>query len=212
MTVPATLYWIFLVDIENFSRRPHPVQESLRDAMYEVVEGSIADADLRLADFNREDRGDGILMLVSPTVPPAALAGEMITALDARLAERAKVFNEVHALRLRVALHLGLANRDAWGWVGDAVNTACRLVDAQPLRDVLACATDARMALIVSDDMYRAVIQQGFRSIDDSTFGRLSLDAKNLVSFTAWVQVPGYPEPPLPPPLRRSHPAASTIG
>src|SRR5262245_28661609 len=149
MTVPATFYWILIVDIEDFSRRSHPVQESLRVAMYEVVQGAIADAGLDIKDFNFEDRGDGILMLASPSVPPTTLVGEMMAALDARLAEKAGVFNDAHALRLRVALHQGLASSDPWGWVGDALNTAFRLVDAQPLRDVLRYSTDATMALIV---------------------------------------------------------------
>jgi class 3 adenylate cyclase len=213
MTVPATIYWILIVDIENFSRRSYPVQGALRVGMYEVVKGAIADAGLDVKDFNFQDRGDGILMLVSPTVPPATLVGEMIVALDARLAEKANLFNDAHGLRLRVALHLGLANPDQWGWVGEAVNTAFRLVDAEPLREVLRRATDANMALIVSDETYHAVIKHGFRSIDAGAFGRLSLNAKNLTGLTAWIQVPGHAAPPgLPPSSQLGHdPQLSSI-
>ncbi|MEE1789217.1 hypothetical protein PUR28_00115, partial [Streptomyces sp. BE308] len=45
--------------------------------------------------------------------------------------EYARVFSEEHALRCRLALHQGLVTEDPQGWSGDAVNTACRLVDRQ---------------------------------------------------------------------------------
>ncbi|MGH4011833.1 MAG: hypothetical protein ACRDTH_27335, partial [Pseudonocardiaceae bacterium] len=97
----------------------------------------------------------------------------------------------------------GLVSPDDEGWSGDAINTACRLVDAQPLRDTLAEARRAHVALIVSDSFFQSVIRPGHRSIDPSTFTPVTLTAKNLVDFTAWIQVPGYPTPPaLPRPKR----------
>jgi len=191
-----TSHFVVVVDIESFSGRSDPVQQSLRRAMYEVLKTAVDDAHLAWADFHPQDRGDGVIMLVGGHVSPVSLAGELVRALESGLAEKATVYNADHQMRFRVALHQGLASPDDEGWSGDAVNTACRLVDAQPLRDTLAEARRAHVALIVSDSFFQSVIRPGHRSIDPSTFVPVTLTIKNLVDFKAWIRVPGYAAPP----------------
>jgi len=191
-----TSHFVVVVDIEGFSRRTDPVQKSLRRAMYEVLKTAVDDAHLAWADFHPQDRGDGVIMLVEGHVSPVSLAGELVRALESNLAEKAAMYNADHQMRFRVALHQGLASPDDEGWSGDAVNTACRLVDAPPLRDTLAEARRAHVALIVSDSFFQSVIRPGHRSIDPSTFVPVTLTIKNLVDYTAWIRVPGYAAPP----------------
>ena len=189
-------FFILVLDIEGFGIRPDPVQKSLRRAMYEVARAAVADAYLSWDGFLRQDRGDGIIMLFPSGVSPVTLAGDLIRTLDARLAELATVLDALHRMRFRVALHHGLATKDAEGWSGNAVNTACRLVDAQPLRDTLKAAGEAQLALIVSDTFHRSVIRPGHRSTDGATFAPVTVDVKELVAYRAWIRVPGYPAPP----------------
>ncbi|MFI2714182.1 hypothetical protein ACH495_29080 [Micromonospora sp. NPDC018662] len=191
-----TPHSIVVVDIEGFGRRSNPVQSSLRDTMYDVVRNAFADAHLNWADVHPQDRGDGILMLLPPSTSIVALAGELVRALDAGLREKAKIFSATHAMRFRVALHHGLCQRDANGWVGAAINTASRLVDAQVLRDALAAAPTAVLAFAVSDEIYRGVVRHDYRFIDSSTFGPALLNVKELQQERVWIQVPGYPYPP----------------
>ncbi|MGH3906100.1 MAG: hypothetical protein ACRDTE_18245 [Pseudonocardiaceae bacterium] len=195
MAAPTT-HFVVVVDIEGFSQRSDSVQASLRRAMYQVLTTAVDDAHLVWEDFQPQDRGDGVIMIVGAHVSPVALAGEFVHALDAGLAEKAAMYSADHQMRFRIALHQGLANPDDEGWSGDAINTACRLVDAQPLRDTLAAARRAQVTLIVSDSFYQSVIRPGHRSIDCSTFAPVTLTNKNLVDFRAWIQVPGYPTPP----------------
>lgn len=131
MTGEATHCWVVVLDIENFSSRPDPIQRSLRTGMYEVLREALVRAGLPANDIVTEDRGDGILMIIPATVSPIVLAGPFVRALDDELAQKAVVYSPAHAMRFRVALHQGLAARDGEGWSGDAVNIACRLV-AQP--------------------------------------------------------------------------------
>lgn len=146
MTSEAPHYRILVLDVENFSTRPDPVQRSLRAAMYDVVHSAFEAAGVPAGEIVWEDRGDGILMLVPPTVAPVRLAGPFVRALDDALREQAAFHSAAHALRIRPALRQGLAERDGLGWSGDAINTAFRLVDARPLRDVLRAAGSARLA------------------------------------------------------------------
>ncbi|MFB7915271.1 hypothetical protein [Streptomyces sp. NPDC056061] len=187
--------WIVVLDIENFSSRPDPIQRSLRSGMYEVLREALVRAGLPVDDIVTEDRGDGVLMIVPATVSPIVLAGSFVHALDDELKQKAMVYGPAHAMRFRVALHQGLAARDGEGWSGDAVNTACRLVDAGPLREVLAAAASSRMVFVVSGEIHRAVVRHGHRSIDPAAYLPMPFRTKHGELIESWVTVPGSPAP-----------------
>ncbi|MFE9821976.1 hypothetical protein ACFYSH_07335 [Streptomyces sp. NPDC005791] len=196
MSGEATHCWIVVLDIENFSSRSDPIQRSLRAGMYEVLRAALLTAGLSDDDVVTEDRGDGVLMIVSATVSPIVLAGPFVRALDEELRQKADVYSLAHAMRFRVAMHQGLAARDGEGWSGDAVNTACRLVDAGPLREVLAAASSSRMVFVVSDEIYRAVVRHGHRSVDPAAYLPMPFRTKHGELIESWVTVPGSPAPP----------------
>lgn len=187
---------VMVVDIESFSSRSDPVQRSLRAAMGEVVREAVLEANLPWTSFTRYDRGDGLLILIDPAVSPVSLAGDLVRTLASGLTEKAGMYSAEHRMRFRVALHQGVASEDADGWSGEAVNLAARLVDIQPLRDTLAAAERAGLALVVSDAFHATVVRPGHRSLDPSTFLPVPVELKNMGRGTAWIAVPGYPAPP----------------
>jgi hypothetical protein len=187
---------ILTMDIEGYSNRSNPAQASLRAALYDLAAASAADAGLDWSEFGIEDAGDSILLFIPAAVPPARLAGSFIRALDERLAERALQTSPEYSMRLRVALHHGLVDQDAHGWSGDAINLTARLLDAQPLRDVLKAANRARLVFIVSDDLYQDVIRHQYRTIDTAAYRPVTFDVKQQRGITGWIFVPGYPNPP----------------
>lgn len=187
---------ILTMDIEGYSNRANPAQASLRAALYDLAAGCAADAGLDWSEFGIEDAGDSILLFIPATVPPVKLAGPFIRALDDRLAERSRQTSPEYSMRLRVALHHGLVDRDAHGWSGEAINLTARLLDAQPLRDVLKVASRARLAFIVSDDLYRDVIRHQYRTIDTAAYRPVRFDVKQQHGIAGWIFVPGYSNPP----------------
>ncbi|MGS2619253.1 hypothetical protein ACVCAH_32730 [Micromonospora sp. LZ34] len=194
MPEPA-FHAVALVDVEGFGSRPNPVQRQVRADLYQVVRTALTEAGLDSARIDQEDRGDGILM-IDPDVSVLMLAGRFVRELDYGLREKARTSSEIARIRLRVAIHQGMCEHDGEGWVGTAVNTTARLVDAPPLKATLAAADGANLALIVSRQVFDDVIRHDYRSIDSSTFERVAIDAKELRGETAWIQVPGYPYPP----------------
>jgi hypothetical protein len=100
---------------------------------------------------------------------------------------------------MRIAVHAGYLQADATGWAGNAINTASRLLDAPVLRRALSVGERAQTALIVSDDVYRAVIVQGHTGLDPATFHSVLVAVKEL-DTTAWIHVPGYADLPGAPP------------
>jgi class 3 adenylate cyclase len=191
----AVHYSFVAFDIEGFSTRADPVQSTLRKDLYLVVGAAVADAGLDWDALRHADSGDGMMLYVPASVSPIVLAGPMLRALQDRLAERERRSSAEYAMRLRVALHHGLAQRDAHGWAGDAINLTARLLDGQPVRDALAAAQRANMVVIVSEDLYQTVVRHRYRTIDSAAYRRVTFAVKRD-SLTGWVSVPGYPAPP----------------
>lgn len=196
----ATHHSILALDIEGFTQRDNPAQISLHEAVYDIVDAAARDVGIDPDQIGRADTGDGMLLFFPASIPTATLVGPLLRALGDRLAEHAKRSSAQYALRLRISLHHGLAHRGERGWTGDAVNFACRLVDAQPLRDVLTAAVRANLVFIASDQVYQAVIRHDYRAADPATYRAVTFSVKQLRNIRAWICAPGYPNPPgLPP-------------
>jgi len=96
-------------------------------------------------------------------------------------------------MRLRIALHAGDAHDGGDEWAGKPVNLACRLVDSEILHRVLAAASTAVLATIVSDDWYDAVLREGWA--DPVGFDPVVPNLKDY-DGGAWIRVPGHLHPP----------------
>ncbi|MCX4776511.1 hypothetical protein [Streptomyces sp. NBC_01264] len=190
-------YCILVVDIEKFGKRRNPVQVRLRSALYALV-----DSAFREAGIDHEsgpppvDRGDGFFWLLPADVDKTDLTGRFVELLHHRLREHAALSSDEGAMRLRVALHDGDVAEDGHGWVGEELNTACRLADIAPLRTALAEGVRSGLALAVSDEWYRRVVRHDDPSVVRESFRRVAFDAKEIQGARAWVRVPGYSVPP----------------
>ncbi len=77
---------------------------ALRRGLYQALQLAFSRARIRWDDCYREDRGDGVLILVPPQVPKTVLAA----GVPGELAAAVRAHNQVHGrnaqMRLRVAL------------------------------------------------------------------------------------------------------------
>jgi tetratricopeptide (TPR) repeat protein len=194
---PAVHRAIVIVDVENFGdpARTNAHQLAVRDAMYKALRQSFGRARISWAGCAVEDRGDGILVLVSPEVPKSWL----VTRLPARLAEMLGRHNAgcpaAERIRLRMALHAGEVHQDTHGFAGTAVNRAFRLIEAPPSRAALRDSAGV-VALIVSDWFYDEVVRH-HPAAGPSCFRQVRAVMKET-EMTAWVRVLGGPEPEIP--------------
>jgi hypothetical protein len=157
---PAVHRTIVIVDVENFGdpARTNADQLAVRDTLYAALRRSFAKTRISWAACAIEDRGDGILVLVPPTVPK----GRLVTSLPAHLAGMLARHNATHPpqerIRLRMALHAGEVHHDPHGFAGISIIRAFRLIQApasrSPLRD-----PSAVLALIVSGWFYDEVVR-----------------------------------------------------
>jgi hypothetical protein len=190
MFQPAVHRAILIVDVESFSdpARTNAHQLAVRDGMYRALRQSFARARISWADCAVEDRGDGVLVLVSPEVPKSRL----VTRVPVRLAEMLDRHNAAcpvpERIRLRMALHAGEVHQDAHGFAGTSVNRAFRLVEAPPSRTALRTSSGV-VALIVSDWFYDEVVRH-HPAAGPSCFRQVRVVMKET-EMTAWVRVLG---------------------
>ena len=151
---------IVVVDVEGFGdrRRTNADQVTVRDGLYGVMREAFGRAGISWDDCGREDRGDGVFVLVPAEVPK----GLLVEALPAALVAALRAHNEAHLgperIRLRMALHAGEVRYDDYGVTAAAVNLAFRLVDASALKDALA-GSPGVLAVIVSSWFFDEVVR-----------------------------------------------------
>ena len=182
---------VVAVDIERFSdpHRNDAVQTRIRRALYAILEKSFTAANVPAAAWKSEDRGDGAIIVVAPTVPAVLLLDSLVRWLSEALDEHNRTADLVEHFRLRFALHHGEVLTDEHGLVGAAVILACRLLDAEPLRVALRHAR-GNLAVIVSDRVYRDIVLPGYRQLDPATYHPVEVAVKSTRA-TAWIHVPG---------------------
>jgi tetratricopeptide (TPR) repeat protein len=179
---------ILVVDVVGFSspRRTNVHHEVVRAALYRVLEQAFSSIGVQWDACEREDRGDGVLVAVPPTISKSVFVD-----LPSELVSGLRVHNAHHQpeeqIRLRMALHAGEVHYDPHGVIGRAVILAFRLLDSQVLRD----ATADVLGVIVSSWFYDEVIWH----TQPAGYRRVEVEVKETRA-TAWIWVPDSPSEP----------------
>jgi hypothetical protein len=184
---------LIAVDIAGFTRpdRDDDVRMFMREELYRILERAFDGSGTPWTACFREDRGDGVLVVV----PPGIAATGIIDPLPERLRSLIRRHNHVSCaaanIQLRMAAHLGPVNHDGHGFVGTDVDLLFRMLDARPLRQMLA-TTGADLALIVSDYVYRTIVSRHPSLVSPAAFWPVRLQVK-YTRTQAWIYVPSAP-------------------
>jgi CRP-like cAMP-binding protein/tetratricopeptide (TPR) repeat protein len=190
---------ILFTDVAGFGNplRLDPDRAVVRAALYEILRSSFQAAGVPWADCYYEDRGDGAVIVVPPTVSTLRVVDPLIPELAARLRQHNRRASEVVLIQLRAALHVGPVGKDAEGLTGQAVISTARILDAPVVKERLA---DARADLIfaVSDYVYEHVVRHGAGRVDSGAFEHVAEQVKES-RVSAWIHLAGRLElPPSP--------------
>ncbi|MEU6083062.1 hypothetical protein [Streptomyces sp. NPDC047108] len=184
---------ILLLDIENYSRRDDVEQAFLRRSLHSLVEDTLASAGVEPNMQYREDRGDGLIILVSAEVPKTALLRSLLVTAPDSLRAYNRMASSSAQMRLRMVLASGEVALDAYhgtvgGLVGHDLNLSCRLLDAAVLREALK-QSDQDCVLCVSAAVYQGVVRHGHRGLRVEDFHRVDVAVKND-RLEAWLHGP----------------------
>jgi class 3 adenylate cyclase/tetratricopeptide (TPR) repeat protein len=161
LSPPTEHRTIVVVDVAEFTRpdRTVPHQLAVQEGLHDVLRAALTAAGADPHDCVIEDRGDGALILVPPSVSKSELADRLPDRLVAEIRRHNVTRVAAAQIKLRVGLHAGDIRRNEQGWVGKAVNLAFRILDAAEAKVELG-RSGRLVALIVSPHFYEEVIKQ----------------------------------------------------
>ncbi|MBB5805781.1 hypothetical protein F4560_005549 [Saccharothrix ecbatanensis] len=203
---------IFGVDVEASTCRTNPERAVLRQIMYALLEQALDEAGVtdRFRDPIR-DRGDGALVIVRPVdeVPKTVFLSDVAPRLSALL-DRHAIGHPGKPIRLRAVLHAGEVHYDRWSSFGEALDLACRLLDADEARRELRQVREP-LVLVVSEDIHRSLVRHGYPGIDATAYRRLVDVRLGEERHAGWVHVPRRSARPAPDDIPLPRPAPSRL-
>ncbi|WP_406324730.1 hypothetical protein [Streptomyces niveus] len=176
---------ILLMDMEGSGGRRDSEQAVIHRMLYAVLHETLSAAAIEPTEYRSEDRGDGVFVLVDPSVPKPSLLRALLTTTPERLVSTNRLAAEGARIRLRIVVHTGEVALDEFGAVGADLTHAFRLLAATALRKQLARASEPSV-LCVSDAVYRGVVGHAHPGVRPEHFHPLAADSKEGASLTAW--------------------------
>src|SRR6185369_16264238 len=151
---------VVVVDVESYGDpgRTDDDRVVIRDGMHRAVEQAVTEAGIPWHTCDRQDCGDGILVLVPPEVAKSRLVDPLPDRLVAALRRHNARSAAAAQIRMRVALDAGELRADTHGFAGEVIIRASRLLDAPVVKSALA-ASPGVLAVIASGWFYREIIR-----------------------------------------------------
>jgi hypothetical protein len=182
---------LFAVDIVGFTRpgRDDDIRLYLHEQLYEILEKAFDHAGLPWRQCFPEDRGDGVLVVVPPSISYRGMIDPLPERLRSLIRRHNHVSRDAAGIQLRAAAHVGPVDWDGHGFVGSDINLLYRLLEARPLRRALTSSA-AELALIVSDYVYSTVVCRYPTLVSPEAFRPARFQIK-YTRARAWTYVPG---------------------
>jgi CRP-like cAMP-binding protein len=176
---------IILSDVVGFGARARTDEDRrvIREALFSMTHTALQD----LPDvWSWDDRGDGLLTVVPPSVPTAKVVGHLHKELPAALEEHNRAHRDSAQIQLRVAINVGPVITDAIGVSGEAIIVAARLVEALPFKEAMK-NSQADLGIIASAFIHETVIRHDLGLMG---YAQVQVDVKES-SFLAWMKLFG---------------------
>ena len=191
LPVDGQMCAVFAVDIVGFTRpdRDDDIRRYLHERLYEYLQKAFNRSGVPWAECFCEDRGDGALIVIPPEIPVKCLIGPLPDTLRGLIRRHNHVSAAAADMQLRAAAHIGPVEHDGHGFVGSDVNFAFRMLDARPLKRMVA-ECGAELGLIVSDYVYSSLVCRYPSLVRSDAFRTIRFQAKNTRA-RAWTYLPG---------------------
>jgi Cyclic nucleotide-binding domain len=181
---------VFLTDVVEFGSRIRTDGDRLliRDALFRMTQEAMQE----IPDARSEDRGDGFLTVVPPTVSTARVLEQLLKKLPSALGLHNSTQRESARFKLRLAVNVGPVVSDM-GVSGEAIIVAARLVEAPHFKQAVTNST-ACLGLIASPFVYETVIRHGANPRDVASYSQVRVNIKES-DTTAWMRLLEAPPP-----------------
>ncbi|MEV5750169.1 hypothetical protein AB0L00_20305 [Actinoallomurus sp. NPDC052308] len=179
--VRLTYRLVLAIDVEKYSTRDARGQLRAQTDLRNILSLAARDVGLDRSLWYEQVSGDGELAVLPEDVDVSLVVGDFTRRLEAILGEFNRERGGGGRLRLRVALHHGTLTPGPFGPAGDAPIVVSRLLNAKPLRRLLADQQHRDVALIVSQTLFQDVVRTGFCCLDPCDFEPVRVNAKGVL-------------------------------
>lgn len=179
---------IVAVDVEGFGdqRRSNRNQLAVRDGLYRAMCEAFRGAGVPWVDRDREDRGDGMFILVGSEVPKSLFVESLPSALAGALRRHNDAHPDLERIRLRLALHAGEVNYDEHGATAASINLTFRLLESGSVKEALASSSGV-LAVITSSWFFEEVVRHS--AANAAAYRPVSVAVKETAT-TGWICLP----------------------
>jgi hypothetical protein len=181
---------VLLTDVVDFggAARTDQDRKVIRESMYRIVRAAFTMAGISWDDCHREDRGDGILIVIPPREPTIRIVHPLLTYLIEELGRHNARAAGGTSFQLRVALGFGPVESDDEGVTGKVIIDVARLIDAPVFKQKLAKAPpETCLGFVASDSVYDSIIKQHPGQLAPATYQKVTGRVKGR-RFTAWIK------------------------
>ncbi|GAA4056990.1 hypothetical protein [Nonomuraea soli] len=181
------IYWrapLVGADIVNYSAggplENAAQQTGLRDLLAQAAAAARLDHDA----WQVQPSGDGVFAVLPRESDEIALVDGFVRHVNKLLRARDD------SMRLRMSIHYGVLSEGDNGFPGKAPIVSGRLLDARPVRLAIERAPRARLAVLLSDDVYQGVVANGHTTWEPEDLREVDVSVKSFKG-TGWLLMPG---------------------
>ncbi len=178
-----------LSDVVAFGARARTGADRLiiREALFNMTHAALRGIP---GGWTWDDRGDGILIVMPPSIPTANVIAQLVKELPCAVERHNGTHHASARIQLRVAVCVGPVVSDTMGVSGDAIIASARLVDAPVFKEAIADSA-ASLGVIASSFVYETAIKD---SQDPTGYSQVQVEVKES-SMPAWIKLFDAPIP-----------------
>lgn len=181
-------YLCLAVDAKGYGARDGVAQYDVQRDLSKVLPEAAAAAGLDRSQWHIQPQGDGEIALLPAGQPEPLVVDDFVRELDACLALLNYEKRPETRLRLRVAVHFGVAYEAPGGFAGGGIVVTARLLASVGLHRALDNAADADVAVALSDRVYTETVLQRHTSLRPNQFTQIEVREKEYAG-SAWIRV-----------------------
>jgi hypothetical protein len=176
---------VLVTDVLGFGSHARKDEDRriIREALFNMTRTALRSIPV----WSRDDRGDGQLIVIPPSVPIADVIEQLHKELPGAIQQYNSTRHESAQIQLRVAVNVGPVFSDTMGVSGEATIVSERLVEAPAFKEAIAKNT-ASLGIIASTSVYETVIKHVRDPADLAAYSQIRVNVKES-SITAWMRL-----------------------
>jgi hypothetical protein len=191
--VPFSRRLLLAVDAQGYGSGDDRQQSEVQAGLLAVLDQAAEETGVDRSAWAKQHAGDSEFAVLPPEQAglEPRLVRDFPAALRAALADHNAALRDEYRLRLRLAIHHGIANTDVAGFSGRGAVHVARLVDCPQAKSALVRVPGAELVLVLSEQVFDdTVAQRRTLPLAAADFCRVEVRNKEFRE-PAYLHVPG---------------------